>query len=109
MVIASHHGVDTINYQRGDIDSSLTLLGLSLYTKIQVYFPSGYELEQSGCENYLDFIGVRDMNRMNLRICGRSEMERTIKLTTYQNTITLNFYKKSNSYPSFVFYYTGKN
>ena len=109
MVIASHHDVDTINYQRTNIDSSLTLHGLYLYTYIRVYFPSGYELEQSGCGSYLDFIGVRNMDRVNLRICGKSEMERTIKFTTYQDTITFRFHKKSDFYSSFVFYYTGKN
>ena len=109
MVLASHHGVGATNNQRTNIDSSLTLHGLSLYTKIQVHFPSGYELEQSGCGSYLDFIGVRNMDRVNLRICGKSEMERTIKFTTYQDTITFRFHKRSNFYSNFVFYYSGKN
>ena len=109
MVIASHHGVDTTNNQRTNIDSSLTLHGLYLHTEIQVDFPSGYELEQSGCESYLDFVGVRYMERINLRISGKSEMERTIKFTTHQDTITFRFHKRSNFYSNFVFYYTGKN
>ena len=92
----SSNDVYSANPYRNNINSYLTLTGLSPHTEVSLAFQFGQHLDLgSNCFDFLDIIGIRGYEGFTKRLCGGPLLQQTTTATTVGDGLTLRLYTNS--------------